>query len=104
MYKPYQAVDSFTFDPVMLRPKSRGYVKLRTANPYDHPIIDPRYLTHPDDIHAMVEGMKVAIAIGLTPAFQAFGAQLFQTIFPGCEAYSFLNDEYLGKIVFCYYL
>ena len=29
--------------PVLLRPKSRGFIKLRTTSPYDPPIIDPRY-------------------------------------------------------------
>ena len=82
----------------MLRPKSRGYIKLRSTNPYEHPIIDPKYLTHPDDIHMMVEAMKICIAVGMTPPYQKFGAQLFQTVFPGCETYSFLSDEYLACV------
>lgn len=98
VYKPYAHVDSFSLDPVMLRPKSRGYIKLRSTNPYEHPIIDPKYLTHPDDIHMMVEAMKICIAVGMTPPYQKFGAQLFQTVFPGCETYSFLSDEYLACV------
>jgi choline dehydrogenase len=102
VYKPYAMTDSFTLDPVMLRPKSRGYIKLRSANPYDHPIIDPKYLTHPQDIHSMVEGMKLSIAVGITPPFRKFGSQLFRTIFPGCESYSFLSDEYLACVARSY--
>lgn len=102
VYKPYLGTDSFSLDPVLLRPKSRGYIKLRSVNPYVHPIIDPKYLTHPDDIHAMVEGMKLSIAIGLSPPYKKYGPQLFKTIFPGCEAYSFLSDEYLACVARSY--
>ncbi|XP_074605752.1 glucose dehydrogenase [FAD, quinone]-like [Brevipalpus obovatus] len=98
VYAPYAPFDTFTIDPVLLRPKSRGFVKLRSANPYDHPIIDPRYLTHNDDIMTMVEGMKIAIAIGLSPPYTRFGSRLIQTIFPGCEGYPYLSDEYLACV------
>lgn len=86
----------------MLRPKSRGYIKLRSVNPYDHPIIDPKYFTHPEDIHVMVEGMKLCIAIGISPPFRKYGSQLFRTKFPGCESYPFLSDEYLACVARSY--
>ena len=42
VYEPYQHQHTFTMDPVLLRPKSRGYIRLRSKNPYDQPIINPR--------------------------------------------------------------
>ncbi|KAI2802135.1 hypothetical protein BLOT_010327 [Blomia tropicalis] len=96
VYAPYDGKDSFSLDPVLLRPKSRGYIRLRSGNPYDHPIIDPRYLTHPEDIHSMVEGMKLSIAIGQSPPMKRIGARLFRTHFPGCATYQYLSDEYLA--------
>ncbi|CAG2164495.1 unnamed protein product, partial [Oppiella nova] len=102
VYKPYATTDSFSLDPVLLRPKSRGYIRLRTVNPYDHPVIDPKYFSHPEDIHVMVEGMKVSIAIGISPPFRKFGSQLFRTAFPGCESYPFLSDEYLACVARSY--
>lgn len=54
-YKPYLFRDTFSMNPVLLRPKSRGFIKLRSRDPYDPPIIDPKYLTHPHDIKAMVD-------------------------------------------------
>ncbi|RWS06258.1 GMC oxidoreductase-like protein 1, partial [Dinothrombium tinctorium] len=98
VYSPYVPLETFSLDPVLLRPKSRGYVRLRSPNPYDHPFIDPRYLTHPDDILTLVEGMKIAIAIGLSPPYKRFGSRLIQTVFPGCEAYLYLSDEYLACV------
>ena len=102
VYKPYLAHDAFSLYPVLLRPKSRGFVKLRTTNPYDPPIIDPRYLTHPDDILSMVDAMKISIAVGLAPVFKKFGSTLFQLHFPGCEIYTMWSDEYLACVARTY--
>ncbi|XP_037572182.1 glucose dehydrogenase [FAD, quinone] [Dermacentor silvarum] len=55
-FLPKRGHHGFALAPVMNRPKSRGYVKLRTANPLDQPIIDPMYLTHPQDLAVAVEG------------------------------------------------
>ena len=96
VYVPYQAYDTFSMYPVLLRPKSRGYIRLRSSNPNDPPIINPRYLTHPDDIHTMVEAMKISIAVGLAPSYRQFGAELFGTVFPGCEIYKLYSDPYLA--------
>lgn len=38
------------------RPKSRGEIRLASRSPWDKPIIDPKYFSHPDDIVSMVEG------------------------------------------------
>ena len=42
------------------RPKSRGQVSLRSANPIDAPLIDPRYMTHPYDLALQIEGLRAA--------------------------------------------
>lgn len=102
VYRPYLPYDTFSMYPVLLRPKSRGYVRLRSPNPYDPPMIDPRYLTHPDDILAMVDAMKVSIAAGLAPAYRAMDARLFETVFPGCEIYTMWSDEYLACVARTY--
>lgn len=104
VYAPYVPFHTFSLDPVLLRPKSRGYVKLRSANPYDHPIINPRYLTKQEDVLTIVEGMKISMAIGMSPAFKKFGAKPFQTVFPGCEHYPYLSDEYLACVARTYTL
>ena len=42
--------------PLLLHPKSRGSIKLRSADPFDHPLIDPKYLSHPDDVKTLISG------------------------------------------------
>lgn len=41
IYEPFLYDDSFAYYPVLLRPRSVGWMKLRSANPYDQPIIQP---------------------------------------------------------------
>ena len=51
--------DGVTFLPKLLRPKSMGTVRLASNNYQDHPIIDPEYLKHPDDVKTLVEALKI---------------------------------------------
>lgn len=45
-----------TIMPYLTRPKSLGSVVLRSRDPFDPPIVDPNYLSHPDDVHTLVNG------------------------------------------------
>ena len=42
------------------RPDSRGYVRLRSADPFDPPIIQPNYLAEEGDRRVLLAGMKLA--------------------------------------------
>ncbi|MFI4941303.1 MAG: GMC family oxidoreductase, partial [Burkholderiales bacterium] len=55
---------------LLLHPKSTGTVKLASANFKDDPLIDFRYLSHPDDLKTLVEGAKRTAAIFNTPTFK----------------------------------
>jgi choline dehydrogenase len=52
--------DGVTLNACLLRPKSRGSVKLRSANPADKPIIDNNYLAEADDLDLEIEGLRFA--------------------------------------------
>ena len=47
----------------LLRPKSRGEVTLNSADPQDNPKIDPKFLSHPDDVKDMIAGYKKMMKI-----------------------------------------
>jgi len=53
------------------KPKSRGQIRLRSADPGDKPVIDHRLLGHPEDVAALVAGVKQVQQIFQTPAFAA---------------------------------
>ena len=41
----------------LVAPKSRGTVRLRSADPADRPIVDMRFLSHPDDVAALARSI-----------------------------------------------
>ena len=43
----------------LLHPRSRGYVRLASANPFENPLIDPRFLSHQGDVDMFVSGKSV---------------------------------------------
>lgn len=47
-----------TITTVVVKPKSRGFVKLRSADPNDMPIVSPHLLKHPDDMREMIAGQR----------------------------------------------
>jgi choline dehydrogenase-like flavoprotein len=64
----------------VLRPKSRGRVALRSADPTHDPIIDPHFLSDPDDLPLMVKAVKAARTVLAAPAFDPYRGE---EIFPG---------------------
>ncbi|HEM7876446.1 TPA: choline dehydrogenase [Burkholderia contaminans] len=56
----------------LLRPKSRGSVKLRSADPLDAPLIDPAFLDHEDDLEVLVDGYKLTRRLMAAPAMARF--------------------------------
>jgi len=55
-----------------LRPKSRGEIKLRSADPHDRPAAHFNYMSHPDDTRELVEALKVMQDLLTQPAFDEF--------------------------------
>jgi choline dehydrogenase len=56
----------------LVGPKSRGAVRLRSANPADRPVVDARFLSHPDDVKALAYGIEVCREIGNSHAMRDF--------------------------------
>ncbi len=59
----------------VLRPQSRGSVSLASADSFAAPMIDPAFLTHPDDMARMVRGFRVMRNILAQPALASLGGR-----------------------------
>jgi choline dehydrogenase-like flavoprotein len=57
----------------LLRPKSRGSVRLTSADPMAAPAIDPAFLAEREDVEAMVRGFTLMRTILRQPALARFG-------------------------------
>jgi choline dehydrogenase-like flavoprotein len=60
--------DGFSAHVCVLRPKSRGTVALHSANPADPPLIDPAFLSRPDDLALLMQGARITEAMLESPA------------------------------------
>jgi choline dehydrogenase len=72
------------------RPESIGYVRARSADPFEDPIIQPNYLAEPMDRRVLIAGMKLARKLLHTPELAHYfdGDRL-----PGPQVQS--DDEFL---------
>ncbi|MFN8830721.1 MAG: GMC family oxidoreductase [Labrys sp. (in: a-proteobacteria)] len=61
-----------TLNTAFLRPRSRGTVRLKSANPADHPLIDPNYWADPQDRAMSIAGLRMAREIFQQPALKPF--------------------------------
>ena len=74
------AFEGFQFHASPNRPKSRGFVKLRSKNPYEDPVIQFNYLQNEEDLIQMRESIKIAKKIFNQPSLKAY---LGEEIRPG---------------------
>jgi len=81
----------FTASICQLRPKSRGWVRIRSTDPREPPAIQYNYLAEEYDRRTMVEGMKILRNILNQPALKAYhGGEHF----PGDKVRT--DDEWLA--------
>jgi choline dehydrogenase len=50
----------------VVRPMSRGTVRLRSTDPQDPPLLDPRFLSAESDLRRLVSGIRESLAIAAT--------------------------------------
>lgn len=94
VYKGFHDKETFGMVPVLLRPKSKGRISLRSSNPFQWPRMEPNFMQDPDDIRAMIEGVKMILQITKTKSMLRIGTELNMKPFLGCENFKFGSDNY----------
>lgn len=94
VYKDLDDRDVYGVFPMILRPRSRGFIKIQSKNPLRYPLLYHNYLTHPDDVNVMREGVKAALAVGETAAMKQFGSRFHAKPLPNCKHLPLFTDEY----------
>ncbi len=59
----HQNMNAVSILPVLLRPRSRGEVRLQSTSPWDPPLLDPKYLTEDADLDLLVEAVQTAFQL-----------------------------------------
>ena len=62
----------YAIAPSLVRPVSRGTVKLASSDPADHPLIDVNFLQSDADINALLFAIKLCREMGASSAFSEF--------------------------------
>ncbi|MGX7823891.1 GMC family oxidoreductase [Actinokineospora sp. 24-640] len=87
------SVRGFTSATTLVAPRSRGTLRLRSANPLWRPLIDPAYYSDPADLDATVAGCRRLMDIGGHAPLRRFLAA------PFLPEVSSLTDEELAEHV-----
>ena len=73
---------ALTIMPTLIYPKSRGTVRLASADPTAAPVIDPAYLSDPDDAELLIDGMELIREVMANPAIRG---QISLELSPGAD-------------------
>lgn len=84
----------FTVFPTVLRPRSRGRVRLHDVSPFRPPLIEPGYFGNDADLDVIVAGVRMFQRMLDTDAMRAIGARLPRVHMPGCERHPYDTDAY----------
>src|SRR5262249_18384416 len=62
--------NAFAIFPCLVRPHSRGYLRLRTARPDGPPEIQPNFLAEQADVDALANCVELGLDIASQPAYR----------------------------------
>ena len=79
--------------PGVVRPTSRGWIRLASSNPLDKPLVNPNYLATEADALRLMDGVKLARRIFATRAFSGWATE---ELLPGRDV---ATDEQLREFV-----
>lgn len=67
--------DGYAIVAGIIRPLSRGRLWLKSADPAEHPVIDPHYLEERADVRALLASLKLSREVGEAKALREFRAR-----------------------------
>lgn len=96
LLRPLHGYPTWTIFPMLLHPKSAGWMKLRSRNPKDYPKFYGNFFSDPDnkDIKSFIAAIRFIQKLSKTHAFQRFGSLLNPNRQPGCTQFRFDSDDY----------
>ncbi|XP_065160744.1 glucose dehydrogenase [FAD, quinone]-like [Atheta coriaria] len=96
IWKHTDPTTTFIVYVVLLRPRSFGYISLKSKDPFDYPLIHPNFLSDRNnlDIATIFLGVQHVLKLIDTEAFKRINASLIEYTFPACKNTLYLSKEY----------
>lgn len=89
--------DGYSLQSVACRAKSQGCVRLVSSNTHIKPAIDGGYLSDPNDLKTLREGIKLGRQLGNSPDW---GEYLGEEVYPGLDVQTDAEiDEYIKNTI-----
>lgn len=98
-FAPLSSRPTFMITPILMYPRSKGFVKVRSKNPYDHPIIKPNFLTHNEDLNSMLRATKFVLKLIEMEPFKKLGVKPSTIPLGQCGSYKLYSDQYLKCLI-----
>uniref|UniRef100_A0A182IRC6 Glucose-methanol-choline oxidoreductase N-terminal domain-containing protein n=1 Tax=Anopheles atroparvus TaxID=41427 RepID=A0A182IRC6_ANOAO len=94
VYSPLEQLNHFTVLVSLHHPRSIGFVRLRSADPLEAPIIQPNFLADPNDVEAILVGIREVERIVDGPLLGKFRARIWKRPLPNCRQHPPASDDY----------
>lgn len=87
---------TFFIQLILMHQKSTGTLQLRSADPFEYPLIDPNFLSDNEnvDIETLYQGIQIVLKLFETEAMRHFNITLAFDDLPGCKHFKPLSKKY----------
>lgn len=79
---------------ILLNPKSAGEIRLKSADPFDFPIIDANYFADVEDVNTLVRGVRLTHKFLETKSFKDHEMEEVKVDLPECKKHKYGSDKY----------
>lgn len=92
----YDPITEVTFVSGLLHPKSVGEIYLNRSNPFGPPLIDPSYLSCPDDVEVLLKGIHMILRMQESSAFDIFRSKgdMWSVLRNATSPYPVFSDDF----------
>ncbi|XP_018569546.1 glucose dehydrogenase [FAD, quinone]-like [Anoplophora glabripennis] len=95
-FRPLENKPCYSILTMLLHPKSKGHLKLKSHDPFDPPLLYGNYFSDSEnhDMKTILSAVRYSQRLSRTKAFQKYGATMYDKPVPGCENHVFDSDPY----------
>ncbi|KAK4882362.1 hypothetical protein RN001_005681 [Aquatica leii] len=95
IFRSVLLLPSFSITTILMKPKSKGQVKLRSSNPLKPPLLYLNYLDDESDVNVLLEGLKLTKMVGESKYLKKYDAKLHKFTIPACKHLQQETDKHL---------